>query len=656
MSRPLLALVCMAVVHPVAGAKGSRLFEATQFIVDRMVVPFHAHDAVRQSEHAHADDRWFLTGDNARALEVLTMPGVYERYQHKADGILSYILSMSSEGYIMNGAAEQRIEVTQEEEDTFVCENNLHRHHFKVPSKVFQGFVRQESAAVVYEGFLVKLTIGGQETSYFSGKIPLKSTVDSARDTKTIIITADLDGKADVEYRYRVHAGSVLSHIEVRVKSKVPKMRVEVLTRKSFGKGKLAYGTLCHKYVNEPASCVMASTIKKNSMMKSDGLQWYSVLANGPMGSTPAYHTPVNHSDLVQVKIKQAGDAVTWIDNSFVRESLDQDETFTVTDRGVLTQGGLHTTVPYDKLFANFHSYVEDTHRAVDFSMSRDYGTVIASVASFAGHLKRNRYKGITNSQKRGEQYNQWALKQLKLYADNVVEAHREHVHSRSHSDAVVAAVKLAVLNNGTKAALDVAVTLNALLAALLDVQIMQNTSTAYGAFPCHMGAPSVPTASCHSAAIHALAYVLATHGRIPYQVTKTVLLHRLSLALRAFPYVSNVRSIGDSSTHVRVVANTTGLVDTVQSALALRAVKAVVRALRIAHAKVDDDAEVRALALRHLASAGVSHAAIRRTRDGSDYMEFPTTPGSGRTDSEAQPSAILAFFSQYDHFDFLKP
>ena len=68
------------------------------FINDRLVAKIGKEKAARETEEDFAGDRWWWIDDNAKSMEVFSMPGVYEQYKDTTDGMVDFIYDTSRDG------------------------------------------------------------------------------------------------------------------------------------------------------------------------------------------------------------------------------------------------------------------------------------------------------------------------------------------------------------------------------------------------------------------------------------------------------------------------------------------------------------------------------------------------------------------------------
>ena len=76
----------------------NRTLPGVNFINDRLVAKIGKEKAARETEEDFAGDRWWWIDDNAKSMEVFSMPGVYEQYKDTTDSMVDFIYDMSRDG------------------------------------------------------------------------------------------------------------------------------------------------------------------------------------------------------------------------------------------------------------------------------------------------------------------------------------------------------------------------------------------------------------------------------------------------------------------------------------------------------------------------------------------------------------------------------
>ena len=636
-------------------------------IMDKLMQKTGKHYASKETEEDMGGDRWWWIDDNAKVLEVFTVPGVYERYKKQAHEIAEFMMYMSKEGLMFRRQSMNLVELKSKDHEAFGAHNgimdhygNLNRNQLSTGYRFHDG--RDEEVLHSFAGFVLEFTIDGTEYStrdygldQYKRVVEKRSDVVVARFT---VVCEDLV-EAYVEYHVREDTTVIRQHGRAKNLQEKPAQNVRITFKKAFPR--IAFTRVAVKHAT--AGVVHHLGHEVQSLPVKD-LDWFSVYSTGPMGYSYAFHILIRDRQLTKVTFVTEGDRVNNIEMQYGGKTLQQGETLTAQDHSLLTSGGLHRTMPYDELFSTIESRKELT----DFSISYDYGAELSSVASFTYFLKGGHYD-LPSEEKvelvaKGEVLNQWLLRHLDVYMENFVltldgqvDKTCEQIFLRGHAYALIANVKMLVINKEDKK-------LNKKMHGYIEnsieiMDILRVTTTKEnkkGAFNCY--ADGRVFLDCHSAALLALSYLIVAYEHLEISKEKETLMTWLEDGILSLssPVTMNVvseqASLLEVVTIVKDPANGDGVLWNFKSSIFLRVVNLMQEVMNHQDDVSFSSATENKLEIVKANAMLALVASIRdRTKetDAIPYKEFVTSFRSGETNSETQPWCMLGFFREYE-------
>ena len=671
------------VATPVRGVPmdPARVRPALDFIVDNLMSVAGKRKALREAQVDIMHDRWFYTDDNARALEAFIVPGVYEMYKDEADDIVEFLVGMSRDGVLHSKMADTKLATTNlVDPSNFKCSNGIIDYSGDLNAfSIKQAFRRHDNAeaqdVLSHDGMSFKFRHNGEKYVFRSeedkGAVSIENSYPDHILVRNVVkFAAEGADIAKVTYTYRVLANSAVTRIEVdfSVLSDIEATDVELRVVKRFDEG-IPFGTVCYQHEGEEVQCLKNETRK----VATDGMKWISLLQDGHMGRAYASHTLLRDVSLSGIELKYDAGRVTRMDMVYTATVVHNTMPFRVADHSLITSSGLHFTLPYADSFENLDKRKELT----DFSTAADYGSALSSMASFAYFLGTGAYS-IADPRsllpKKASKMNKWCLKHLEVYVENFVmngTKVSDEIHVRSHSFALIAAVKLAVLNKAqVKEFPGLVHNVETMLSTLLATQNVADGESHHGSFPCATltdGTPLVYSLDCHASAMLALAYTLTTYHHVNPQVSKATIVDASLLALSALDYDTEVTVDSDAdvvtlrATIAAAGKKGDGVAQHFKSGMLLRALRAFALNSEGMALALDSDIAAKVEAMTFTAQA-LLHAAKRRHHaDTSEeepvlYDDFARSPKTKQTNPETQAICTLGYFAEYEelHYEYL--
>ena len=634
-------------------------------IMDKLMQKTGRHYASKETEEDMGGDRWWWIDDNAKVLEVFTVPGVYERYKKQAHDLTEFMMYMSKEGLMLRRQSYNLIEMKSAEHETFGAHNGIMDHYGNVNrNQLSTGYRfhdgRDEEVLYSFAGFVLEFTVDGTEYSTRDyGLDQYKRVVEKHSDVVVVRFTVVCENlvEAQVEYHVRDDTTIIRQYGHAKNLQEKPAENVLISFKKAFPR--VAFFKLAVKHASND---VVQHRVPDVQSIPVKDLDWFSVYNTGPMGYSYAFHILIRDRQLRKVSLTADGERLSTLEMQYGGRALQQGETLSVQDHSLLTSGGLHRTMPYDELFKN----IEDRKEPTDFSISYDYGAELSSVASFAFFLKGGHYD-VSSEEKvelaeKGEELNQWLLKHLDIYMENFVltldgevDKTIEQVFLRGHSYAILAMVKILIMNKSNK---KLNQKLNKYIENSIEVMdIMRVTSgDRKGAFECYRNRKIY--LDCHSSAMLALSYLIIGYEHLHISTEKSVIVSWLEDAINAVSspvtlnVVSEVDGLLEVVTMVKDPSNNDGMLWNFKSSIFLRVINLMQEVMNHQDDVSFSSATENKLGVVKANAMLTLLASIRdRTKDTDkkSYKEFVTSFRSGETNSETQPWCMLGFFREYE-------
>lgn len=373
------------------------------FLIARLLrrisdLPSISIKAMAETEHPFGGDDWYWADDNAKILELLSVPEIWRCYKAEMADVLHFVLSMFDGPLIYRRVARPRLECRGKQTiiHSFldICGDvsagkvslGMRFHDGRTARNVILtgNYVRFRFKGEVY-------TIDVEETIYDSGMEQSGSEINLWWKS-SIEVGPDKYGAplkiGDLVYACRVHANSTVFNVSADFVID-PSVEISdvVLT--------IAYDDLSHnensvRYeavsVLPPGRSlqVLQSHAKKNMVIPCGGSSYWAVfqLSEVPGFATAVHSMPKEPSKLLEIRTtSNEHGRLHWVVAEYAFHGI-QKGRVTAAERKLITSGGLYGMGEiYRDLLKRWDGARETTAVPTDFSISYDYGAEMHSLA-----------------------------------------------------------------------------------------------------------------------------------------------------------------------------------------------------------------------------------------------------------------------------------
>ena len=590
--------------------------------------------------------------DNGKALEAFVMPGIYEKFQEKADGMAAFLYEMSQYGAILRRKVDNGLSIESDDPQNYKIHNGIMTHTGNITGMRFKQGIKSHSGklqnVVAHQGAHASFEHAGEAYHIFLSQTIKASEVSIESSENEVILKAEHTVKdiAIITLKYYIRGDTAISKVTVSLRSLVDKLTdVKIIVLKTYNEG-IHFEAYCHRYTGFDAEC--DNTDMKIHSVEGRELSHYSFVQNSALGFAYGVHSEVGpHCMLVKSKRNGSG-RLTGSAIIYGTHEVLKDTSFDIKEVVMVTSSGLYTKMPYASLF----SHIEERKGLVDYSTSYDYGAELSGMATFALMLHNNLYAlPATTQQQKASEVRAWVYQNLQSYAANFLcdqygDPDRNDVFVRGNALALIAGVKLATISKSTPEFAAIMKSVLLMLDNLLFSQIQKKASPLYGAFPCFSGR-LVSSAECHMSAVLALSHVVIVGANLPFGHLSIILHERLLMAAQAIHLMK--ASLLDSTSSISEVFHKTPTESLLgyKAGLVLRSIYALEHATNDTGFSLDSTAE-RAVAQLKVTARGILEASAVVYGSG-DPTTFVASFKKKATPPESQAWCMMGYFPQYE-------
>jgi hypothetical protein len=637
-------------------------FLAAEFLVHRLYRPIALAPnlrfcAIAETENQD-DDNWFWTDDNAKVLEFLSRPEVWQRFPDETHEILCFVRSMCKGPFIFRRVSAPRLDLVEKQGTIISYRHSLLQIKYDKSSGNLTLGMRFHDERSADSLSLVGSYI---EFSYRRRrfKIPLiglNYAAHTEHDRSTLILkhSADLDFSpfwqripiGRITFSYTIDARSMLIDTEVALDLD-PGIQVYdvVLT---IGHA-LEHRNFEHLITNTEVVSVTNPTRNRNNRLFLHRVEasYYQIKQPQSSGDSIALHSvprePARASEIETV-MGPHGRLLSAVAR-YAFPGPHRGERLAAAESKLITAGGFYDrTADYGRFIREAAGTKPNQYAAYDYSISYDYGVVINA---FAKCFASCALGGIAMSPMfDGEELRSLVDHNLDFYFELYVDRHQHQpnvIFSRELAF-VVLAVATMYRATGSEAYL---LRLRRLCDVLLEFEVRFDAIAHHPAsgFLMRMDSPRVAYVDCQSAALLALTLAAnyVSDPRLPAVIDRGLQSYCVETCRFDGGIVDTIAALMVDSDGVRRTEN--GFWN-FKVGMTLRFFAALRNAV---------DPQLRAIADRHRERIDLLEMIMRRQLERSvsryeDGIEIRCSPLSAETNSETQPWTMLGLIGHpYD-------
>lgn len=399
--------------HPATGiAAPPELARMAAFVINRLYreVPVesgHLLHAVVETQYPTEGDLWFWADDNAKVLELLSIPAVWQRWPAVVPELLRFMATLCDGPFIFRRLAQPRLETLHQAEGKASFVHSL----MDIDCDLARGIVNlgmrfhddRNARYVTFTGNYVELTHRGQRLVLDAED--LIDQTEITREGETLVLRhsaplrqarrfgRDLDfGR--VTYTYRIHATSMLVGITAEVALN-PDIEVEDVLL-TIGQDELSHGGNNVHYSRIVAHDAGGGTTQLRAAapetMRASlpGCGYYALVQDEIAGFALGIHAiaeaPEHMEGLVAV-VRDPG-RLHWVVSRHRFAGRHRGGTLRAVEHKAITAGGLYDrTADYERLWREQLARIGTLRVAVDLSISYDYGVEMNAYAKCCATL-----------------------------------------------------------------------------------------------------------------------------------------------------------------------------------------------------------------------------------------------------------------------------
>ena len=477
-----------------------------------------SHFAIAETAQPISGDSWFWTDDNAKVLEFLSRPELWQRFPHETNEILRFVRAMCHGPLIFRRVSPPRLEPTEKKGALSGHRHSLMDVKYDLSrGEVFAGLRFHDERNrdnLLMTGNYVEFTYHRRR---FKLQVePAISDVDARQDGNTLRLrhSGDLHFKprrkqlrlGRIAYTYTLDARSMLIDVEVtlEIESGIPVTDV-VLTIGHDQLGRMRYRTIATN-ITPVAKPLYRAGIPGRRLLNAAGASYYLIRQPNISGDCFAIHSiardPARFTGIETVVQRWGRLRLAVARYCFPGSQCGA--SLVVGERKLLTGGGFYDRIAdYAALMRSEGSTVSTSQAVRDLSTSYDYGSKINAFAKCFAVCKAGQVTtdaaGLDELQSLFDLY-------LAYYYDlfvNVHERQRNSIFSRDLSFVILGVVTMYRATN----AADYLRRLTRLCDVLLEFEVRSydiGRDPASG-FLMRMTSPRVAYVDCQSAALLAL-------------------------------------------------------------------------------------------------------------------------------------------------------
>ncbi len=377
------------------------------------VMPGEPARAVAETEHAVDGDRWFWADDNAKVLEFLALPQLWQRYPDDCARILRFIEGLCQGPFILRRTGHARLDLTASNGEGLARFIHTFMH---VSCDLPQGIVTigmrfhdiRTARNLILTGNYVHFVHQGRSHLLDVEDAITEWAIEREGPQLVFRHASDLHFLAagghmrlgTVTYRYTIDARSMFVDAEA-VLDLDPDVEVQhvVLTigqdQLSHGENGVHYGTV---HVQAPSGDYSLSAGQPgHSSIPCSGATYWSLAQRGEMrGFALAVHSlPSGDGQLASIEARVQEDGrYHWAAAQYVFPGPHRGGSLRAAERKTITSGGFYDRVADNAaLFA--HAAAQPFTQPLDMSISYDYGAELNAFARCHRSLSRPELRDI---------------------------------------------------------------------------------------------------------------------------------------------------------------------------------------------------------------------------------------------------------------------
>ena len=639
---------------------------AAEFLVRYMYRPVElgsgaSHFAIAETALPIAGDAWFWTDDNAKVLEFLSRPELWQRFPRQTTEILRFVRAMCHGPLIFRRVSPPRLEPA----DSRGALGGYYHSLMDVRYDLSRGEV---TAGLRFhdERNRDNLLLSGNyvEFSYHRRRFkvrvePAISDIEASQHGQTLILRhcGDLYFKSSrkqlrlgrIGYTYSVDARSMLIEVEVglEIEPGLPATDV-VLTIGHDQLGRMRYRTIATD-IGRPARPLYRAGIPGLWLLDGAGASYYLIRQSQVSGDCFAIHSisrdPARFSGIEAV-VPRWGRLRTAV----ARYSFPGSQSgarLIAGERKLLTGGGFYDRVADYAALMRSEESMASTQRAVrDLSISYDYGSKINAFAKcFAVCQTGDVIANAVNLEELRSLFDHYLNYYFRLFIDK----HEEQKNSIFSRDLSFVILGVATMYRATSAA-------NYLrrLARLCDVllkfeiRFRDPAGNLASGFLMRMNSPRAAFVDCHSAALLALTQAVRylDDPRLVAAIERGFANYVVATGATSAGWPLEMDTISTNIVTRRGTGRTENAFWNFKAGMTLRFFAAL---------RASPHPALRSIVARHSQRLDLFESVLLRQIERSitereDSIEIRTAVSAGETNSETQPWVMLGLFGHpYD-------
>jgi hypothetical protein len=636
-------------------------FPAAEFLVRHMYRPLElgngaSHFAIAETALPIAGDSWFWTDDNAKVLEFLSRPELWQRFPQETTEILRFVRAMCHGPLIFRRVSPPRLEPTEEQGAL-----GGHRHSLMdVKYDLSRGEViaglrfhdERSSDNLFLTGNYVEFTY--HRRRFRLDVEPAISDVDAKQDAQTLRLRHSGDlyfasrrnrlRLGRITYTYTIDARSMLIDVEVtlEIDPGVPATDV-VLTIGHDQLGRMRYRTIATNIALAPKPLFRAG-IPGRRQLNAAGASYYLIRQTNISGDCFAIHS-MSHDPARFTGIETVVQRWGRLRSAVARYSFPGSQCgarLVVGERKLLTGGGFYDRIAdYAALMRSEASTVLTGQSVRDLSTSYDYGSKINAFAKCFAVCKAGE---VTTGAPDLDELRSLFDLYLAYYYDlfvNIHDTQRNSIFSRDLSFVILGVVTMYRATN----AADYLRRLTRLCDVLLEFEVRSYDIAGNPAsgFLMRMTSPRVAYVDCHSAALLALTQAsrYLDDPRLVAAIERGLTSYFVETCTDAAGGPYEIDTVSTSMVDRLGTRRTENASWNFKAGMTLRFFAALRRS---------SHPSLRSIAARHGERMDLFEIVLRRQLERSiteaeESIEIRTAVSAGETNSETQPWVMLGLF-----------
>ena len=638
-------------------------FAAAEFLVRHLYRPIEpgngeSYFAVAETALPIEGDSWFWTDDNAKVLEFLSRPELWQRFPHQTAEILRFVRAMCRGPLIFRRVSPPRLEPTGKEGTLGGYRHSMMNVKYDLSRGALMAGLRfhdtRNSNNLLLTGNRVEFTYRGRRFRLDVEQAISDLDADQAGSTLRLRHSGDLYFKSRwkqlrlgrITYVYRVDAGSMFIDVEVSLEI-APGIQATdvVLTIGHDQPGRMYYRTIVTDN-GRAAKPLFRAGIPGRRLHNVAGASYYLIRQPDISGDCFAIHSlPHDPARLsgIETVVRRWG----WLGRTVARYSFPGSQRgahLVVGERKLLTGGGFYDRIAdYAALMRGTLSTMPAQQAVCDLSTSYDYGSKINAFAkcfSVCKDVNVNTDNWVSDSAELRSLFDTY----LNYYFDLFVDPHEQQPNAIFSRDLAFVVLGVVTMYRATKAA-DYLRRLKRLCDVLLEFEMRFHDVTGNPAsgFLMRKNSPPLAFVDCHSAAL--LALTQATRylddPRIVAAIERGLAAYFVEIGTVAAGRPDKSDTVSTAVVDRRGIRHTNNSFWNFKVGMTLRFFAAL---------RKSPNASLRSIAARHRERMELFEMILRRQiersiteREGG--IEIRTSVSAGETNSETQPWVMLGLF-----------